>query len=87
MIGIVVVSHDNIAQEMVAVARNIMKDVEGVASVSIDSNAPVEINRQKIIMTINSVDKGEGVLLLSDMFGGTPSNLCLSFLMDEKISL
>ncbi|MBI2342540.1 MAG: PTS sugar transporter subunit IIA [Deltaproteobacteria bacterium] len=87
MIGIVVVSHDNIAQEMVAVARNIMKDVEGVASVSIDSNAPVEINRQKIIMTINSVDKGEGVLLLSDMFGGTPSNLCLSFLGKSKLEV
>jgi PTS system mannose-specific IIA component len=87
MIGIVVVSHDNIAREMVAVANNIMKDVEGVASVSIDSNAPVEVNRQKIIASIDSVDKGEGILLLSDMFGGTPSNLCLSFLGKPKLEV
>lgn len=80
MVGIVVVSHDKIAEEMVSVTIKILRDAEGIVPVAINSNEPVEVNRQKINAAISEVDKGEGVLLLSDMFGGTPSNLCLSFL-------
>lgn len=80
MIGIVVVSHDNIAREMVSVTKLILQEAEGLVSVAINSDASVDANRQKIASAIAEVDKGDGVLLLSDMFGGTPSNLCLSFL-------
>lgn len=87
MVGIVVVSHDNIAHEMVAVTKKILKDLEGIAAVSINSNGPVEENRQKIASAIAEVDKGKGVLLMSDMFGGTPSNLCLSFLGRQHLEV
>lgn len=87
MIGIVVVSHDDIAKEMVAVTKKILPDAERLVSVAIDSNAPVESNRQKIAAAIAEVDANEGVLLLSDMFGGTPSNLCLSFLGRAKLEV
>lgn len=80
MIGIVVVSHDNIAREMVSVTKSILQEAEGIVPVAINTGASVEANRQKIAAAISEVDKGDGILLLSDMFGGTPSNLCLSFL-------
>ncbi len=87
MIGIVVVSHDNIAQEMVSVTRKIIPDAMSLNSVAIDSNESVEVNRQKIAAAIKDVDTGDGVFLLSDMFGGTPSNLCLSFLGTPKLEV
>ncbi len=87
MIGIVVVSHDNIAQEMVSVTRKIIPDAASLTSVAIDSNLSVEANRQKITAAVKEVDTGDGVFLLSDMFGGTPSNLCLSFLGTPKLEV
>ena len=87
MIGIVVVSHDNIAQEMVDVTKKILRDVHGIVAVNINSNAPVESNRHEISSAITEVDSGKGVLLLSDMFGGTPSNLCLSFLGRKRLEV
>jgi len=87
MIGIVVVSHDNIAQEMVSVTRKIIPDATSLTSVAIDSNLSVEANRQKITAAVKEVDTGDGVFLLSDMFGGTPSNLCLSFLGTPKLEV
>jgi len=87
MVGIVVVSHDNIAQEMLEVTKKILRDIQGIVAVGINSNAPVESNRHKISAAIADVDSGKGVLLLSDMFGGTPSNLCLSFLGRPKLEV
>lgn len=87
MIGIVIVSHDHIGSEMLSVTKKILPDLEGIAAIAINSNASVEANRQKIAAAIAEVDKGKGVLLLSDMFGGTPSNLCISFLGKEKLEV
>lgn len=80
MIGIVVVAHENIANEMVNAVKKITPEANNIVGVDIDSNAPVALNRQKISEAIKLVDPNDGVVLLSDMFGGTPSNLCLSFL-------
>lgn len=87
MIGIVVVSHDNIAKEMISVTKKILPDAEGLVGVPINADMSVEVNRQRIVEAISEIDGGDGVLLLSDMFGGTPSNLCLSFLGKEKIEV
>lgn len=84
MIGIVVVSHDNIALEMVSAAKKIVPDLHAITAVAISNNDPVEASRQKISRAIEEVENGDGILLLSDMFGGTPSNLCLSFLGKSK---
>lgn len=87
MVGIIVVSHDNIAHEMVAVTKKILRDADNILAVAINQDSPVEANRQKIGEAIKHVDKGKGVLLLSDMFGGTPSNLCLSFLGRPRLEV
>lgn len=87
MIGIVIVAHDRIAGSMLEVTRKIIPDFENVCALGIDSNAPVEKNRQIIADAIAGVDRGKGVLLLTDLFGGTPTNLCLSFLAPEEIEV
>lgn len=87
MIGIVIVAHDRIAESMLEVTRKIIPDFENVCALGIDSNAPVEKNRKIILDAIAGVDRGKGVLLLTDLFGGTPTNLCLSFLAPEAIEV
>lgn len=87
LIGIVAVGHGNLTTAMVETVRKIMPDACQVSSVEIESNAPVEENRKKIARAIQAVDQGAGVLLLTDMFGGTPSNLCLSFLKPEQVEV
>lgn len=87
MIGTVVVSHGNIGQEMVRVARSIVPDASPMVGVALEHDENVEVIRQKIQTAIAEVDRNGGILLLSDMFGGTPSNLCLSFLQEGKIEV
>lgn len=84
MIGIVVVAHDQIAEAMLSAVKKIIPDITGVCALGIDSNAPVEKNRQLIADAIQKVDQNKGVLILTDLFGGTPTNLCLSFLSPNK---
>ncbi|PIR20169.1 MAG: PTS fructose transporter subunit IIA [Deltaproteobacteria bacterium CG11_big_fil_rev_8_21_14_0_20_47_16] len=84
MIGIVVIAHDSLADALLTTAKKIIPDFENVVALGIDSNAPVEKNRQAIAGAIAQVDKGDGVLLLTDLFGGTPTNICLSFLSPNK---
>ncbi|MBI2343647.1 MAG: PTS sugar transporter subunit IIA [Deltaproteobacteria bacterium] len=86
-IGVVVVGHGNFAPAMVQAARSILGDISHVVGVAIDSSAPVELNRQQIASAIREVDLGHGVVLLTDMFGGTPSNLCLSFLQPKLLEV
>lgn len=87
MIGIVVVGHDRLAEEMVTATCRIMPEARGITGVSIDSNAPVDAGREKIRKAIADVDGIGGTLLLTDMFGGTPTNLCLSFLQPGKVEV
>lgn len=86
-IGVVVVGHGEIAPAMLREAQQIIKEVEHAVAVAIDSGAPVEQSRQQIAKAIQTVDQQGGILLLTDMFGGTPSNLCLSFLETAKVEV
>lgn len=86
-IGTVVVSHGNIGMEMVRVARSIVTEAAPMAGVALEHDEDVARMREKILTAIKDVDRGGGVLLLSDMFGGTPSNLCMSFLEEGKIEV
>ena len=72
---------------MVRVALSIVRDAAPMAGVALEHDEDVEKMRQKIVTAIRQVDQNGGVLLLSDMFGGTPSNLCLSFLEEGKIEV
>ena len=79
MIGIVVVSHGQVAGELVNAARNIVGEVPAIAAVSIGWADDMSAAREKIERALAEVE-GSGVLILTDMFGGTPTNVSLPFL-------
>lgn len=79
MIGIVVVSHGQLALELLNAARNIVGDIPAIAAVSIAWADDMTAARQAIARAIEAVGGGD-VLILTDMFGGTPTNVSLPFL-------
>jgi PTS system mannose-specific IIA component len=79
VIGIVVVSHGQVAGELVNAARNIVGDVPAIAAVSIGWADDMAASREKIGQALGEVGGGD-VLILTDMFGGTPTNVSLPFL-------
>ena len=87
MLGFVVVTHGNLASELIATTEMIVGQMEGVAAVSIAPSCTQEDARKRIGEAVGMVDKGSGVLILTDLFGGTPSNLSISFLEDKKVEI
>jgi mannose PTS system EIIA component len=86
MIGLVLVAHAGIAQEFLVAAEMIMGKIEGVEAVSIKPDDQVDLIRTAIAGAIKKVDS-EGVIIMTDMFGGTPSNMSLSFLQENHIEV
>ena len=80
MIGIVLVTHGRLASELVAALEHVVGVQENVRSVCIDPDDDTDVCRQAIVQAAVAVDQGAGVVLLTDMFGGTPSNLAISIL-------
>ncbi|PIU56019.1 MAG: PTS fructose transporter subunit IIA [Deltaproteobacteria bacterium CG07_land_8_20_14_0_80_38_7] len=87
MIGIVVVAHLGIANEMVSATQQIIPESKNMVGVSVQQNEAPETIRNKITTAINSINNTDGILILTDMFGGTPSNVCLSFLSEPNIEV
>jgi mannose PTS system EIIA component len=87
MIGIVIVTHCNLAQELVRSAEFIVGSLRQTLAVSLNEQDQEKALRGKIAEAIEKVDTGEGVIVLTDMFGGTPSNISLSFLTDGKVEV
>lgn len=87
MIGIVLVGHCQFAQELHAVVKSIVGEVEHMCSVNVAPGDPPEESIRRVGSAIKKVDTGNGVLILTDMFGGTPSNLSLSFLAEGKVEV
>ncbi|MCX7966659.1 MAG: PTS sugar transporter subunit IIA [Syntrophorhabdaceae bacterium] len=87
MVGIVIVAHFNLAKEMAKAVELIVGDQELFTHVDIFPNEDMEAIKKKITNAIKSVDGGDGVIILTDMFGGTPSNISLSFLEEGKIEV
>ena len=87
MVGLVVATHGQLAAELLRTAESIVGQVPSASAVSVDSTTSVEEARARLATAIHRVGTdGEGVLVLTDMFGGTPSNLALTFL-DEQIEV
>jgi PTS system mannose-specific IIA component len=86
-IGVVIVTHGRIGEEMVRVAQSIVHEQVPMTGVALEHDESVDQMRLKIQSAIETVNQGSGILLLSDMFGGTPSNLCLSFLKEGHIEV
>jgi mannose PTS system EIIA component len=86
-LGIVVVTHGQLATELVNAAETIVGDQAGFAAVSIGWHDAVELARDEIAEAIARVDSGSGVIVLTDMFGGTPSNLAITFLAETRVEV
>jgi PTS system mannose-specific IIA component len=82
MIGVVVVTHGQLATELLNAAETIVGELPRFAAVSIGWHEDTEDARAEIARAIGRVSQGGGVLILTDMFGGTPSNLAMTFLGD-----
>jgi PTS system mannose-specific IIA component len=87
MIGVLVVTHGNLAKELVYSARTIIGEIKNVQAVSIDWDDNVVEAREKIAKAIKKVDFGRGALILTDMFGGTPTNISLTFLKKNEVEI
>ncbi len=88
MIGILIVTHSQLGQALIEAAEFITgKKPENTMAVSIDINEAADKLRRKIAEGIKAVDQHQGILILTDMFGGTPSNLSYSFLEEGKIEV
>ena len=83
MIGLVLVTHGRLAVEFVAALEHVVGPQERVHAVCIGADDDIEGRRAEIVSAIREVDDGAGVVVLTDMFGGTPSNLAIST-MDRK---
>lgn len=78
MIGLVIVTHGRLAEEFVLAMEHVVGPQRGVVAVCIGPEDDMERRRQDILRACAVVDEGQGVILLTDMFGGTPSNLAIS---------
>ena len=87
MIGVVVVTHGQLATELVNAAEMIVGDLPQFTAVSIGWHDDVNDAREDIAQAIDRVRAEDGVLLLTDMFGGTPSNLGMTFLQKDKVEV
>jgi PTS system mannose-specific IIA component len=87
MIGVVIVTHSALADEFLMATQQIVGAVEGIEPISIDPSDPIEEVEARIKKGIKKVDMGRGVLILTDMFGGTPSNISLSFQQKGKVEI
>jgi PTS system mannose-specific IIA component len=88
MIGIVIVTHGTLGEALIGTSEFILQtSPEATISVSIDLNKKADTLRKKIADGIQSVDRKKGILILTDMFGGSPSNLSYSFLEEGRIEV
>lgn len=84
LLGMVLVTHGRLAQEMVTAMEHVVGPQRAIATVCIGPNDNMETRRNEIAQAIRNVDGGRGVIMLTDLFGGTPSNLAISLLDQGK---
>ncbi len=82
MIGLVLVTHGRLAEEFIAATEHVVGPQQAMRAICIGADDDMEQRRRDIIDGVASVDRGKGVIILTDMFGGTPSNLAIS-VMDK----
>jgi PTS system mannose-specific IIA component len=80
MIGLVLVTHGRLAEEFIAATEHVVGPQAAIRAICIGPDDDLERRREDILQAVDEVDAGRGVILLTDMFGGTPSNLAISIL-------
>ena len=86
-IGGVIVSHGQVATELVAAAETVVGDISHIVAVSIGWHDDVEAAKNEIERAIKNVSQGRGVIVLTDMFGGTPTNISAMFLKEGEVEI
>ena len=87
MIGGVIVSHGKLAEELLNAVMIILGEAPNIEAISIGWYDDVEESKKKISQSIKKVDQKDGLIIFTDMFGGTPSNLSFSFLAENKVEI
>jgi PTS system mannose-specific IIA component len=87
MIGIILVTHGRLAEEFVHAMEHVVGRQDAIATVCIGPNDDMEARRDEIAKAIEEVDQGEGAIVLTDLFGGTPSNLAISLMETGKVEV
>jgi mannose PTS system EIIA component len=87
MIGVLITTHGNLGSELIKAAELIRGSLKGIVHISVDQTKGVEDLKKEISTTIKKLDQGRGVLILTDLFGGTPSNISLSFMKEGKVEV
>ena len=87
MIGMVIITHGNLALELKAAMEHVVGLQKNTEIISINPDDDLEIKKEDIAKSIKKIDNNSGIIILTDMFGGTPSNLAITFLVPEKIEI
>ena len=87
MIGLVLVTHGRLAAEFISALEHVVGAQRNVLAVCIGPEDDMEVRRAEILSAVGKVDEGDGVAVLTDMFGGTPSNLAMSILCKGKVEV
>lgn len=87
MLGLVLVTHGNLANEFVAAMQHVVGKQEQIETVCIGPEDNMETRREEILRKVEQVDSGSGTLVLTDLFGGTPSNLAISIMDKAKVEI
>lgn len=87
MIGVVLVTHGRIAEEFRKAVIHVVGEQEAIVAICIEADDDMQMRREDIVKAVAAVDSGSGVIILTDMFGGTPSNLAISVMSAGKIEV
>lgn len=87
MIGLVLITHAHLGRELINAAEFILGKIEASSSVAVEAQMDSEMVSNQLKQAIKAVDHGHGVLVLTDMFGGTPNNISLTFLDRDKVEV
>lgn len=87
MIGLVLVTHGRLAHEFVVAMEHVVGPQEAIAAICIGADDDMEVRRDDIGEAIRAVERGAGVIMLTDLFGGTPSNLAISLMKTERVEV
>lgn len=87
LIGALIVTHGNLAYELLNAAQQIEADIAGIEAVPLEWNETVDESREKIREALDRIGSDRGVIIFTDMFGGTPSNISLSFLEQGRVEI
>ncbi len=87
MIGLVVITHASLGREFISAAQLILGTLEQAVWLSVDSQSDPDTLRKQLKKAVQETDSGQGVLILTDMFGGTPNNISLTFLEENRVEV